>query len=76
MPAKQRMEGVSAASMAKRRYPSLMKGKADPHSTLHRIASSTANSGVPKILSSFSARESVALPMAQWMRAPTGVSSL
>ena len=54
-----------------------MKGNAQPHSTLQKMASSTANSGVPKILSSFSARERVMLfSIAQWMRAPTGVSSL
>ena len=36
-----------------------MNGKAEPHRTLQKIASSTAQTGVPKILSSFAARTAV-----------------
>ena len=55
-PAKQRMEAVSAASMAKSRYPSLMKGKADPQKQLQRTAKATAKAGVPNRASSRAAR--------------------
>ena len=41
-----------------------MNGNAEPHSTLQKMASSTAYTGVPKIRSSFSARESVVFSMA------------
>ena len=52
-PAKQRMDGVSAASMANRRYPILMKGNAAPHNTLQRMAMATAAAGAAKNASSF-----------------------
>ena len=55
-PAKQRMEAVSAASMANSLYPSLMKGKAEPHRQLQMTAKATAKAGVPNRVSSRAVR--------------------
>ena len=75
-PAKQRMEAVSALSMANSRYPILMKGKADPQKQLHKMAKATAQAGRAKRLSSPSARGEAAMSrtagLPQWMRLPAG----
>lgn len=47
-PAKHMMEAVSVASIANSRYPILINGNADPHSTLHTTAMPTAAAGLPK----------------------------
>ena len=42
------MEAVSVESMAYSRYPILINGNADPHSTLHTTAIPTAAAGLLK----------------------------
>ena len=76
------MEAVSAASMANSLYPSLMKGKAEPHRQLQMTAKATAKAGVPNRVSSRAVRGAALLgcgtglaSLSQWMRLPAGTLS-